>query len=124
MERLPFLTNFSTRPLALFPGLSVARGRCVEQYGTGEAYLPFLDAISALLNGPSRERLAAIMLTSAPTWCAQLPVAFSSTGAVEKLQQETIGATKERMMREMGDALGKFASLLARGRTARRLTLG
>lgn len=103
--------EFLRRARALFPGLSVARGRCVEQYGTGEAYLPFLDAISALLNGPSRERLAAIMLTSAPTWCAQLPVAFSSTGAVEKLQQETIGATKERMMREMGDALGKFASL-------------
>jgi len=103
--------EFLRRARALFPGLSVARGRCVEQYGTGEAYLPFLDAISALLNGPSRERLAAIMLNSAPTWCSQLPVAFSSTGAIEKLQQETIGATKERMMREMGDALGKFASL-------------
>jgi serine/threonine protein kinase/tetratricopeptide (TPR) repeat protein len=102
--------EFLRRARALFPGLSVARGRCVEQYGTGEAYLPFLDAISALLNGPSRDRLAAIMLTSAPTWCTQLPVAFSSTGAIEKLQQETIGATKERMMREMGDALGKFAS--------------
>jgi tetratricopeptide (TPR) repeat protein len=103
--------EFLRRARTLFPGLSVARGRCVEQYGTGEAYLPFLDAISALLNGPSRERLAAIMLNSAPTWCAQLPVAFSSTGAVEKLQQETIGATKERMMREMGDALEKFASM-------------
>jgi serine/threonine protein kinase/tetratricopeptide (TPR) repeat protein len=103
--------EFLRRARTLFPGLSVARGRCVEQYGTGEAYLPFLDAISTLLNGPSRERLAAIMLNSAPTWCAQLPVAFSSTGAFEKLQQETIGATKERMMREMGDALDKFASI-------------
>jgi serine/threonine protein kinase/tetratricopeptide (TPR) repeat protein len=103
--------EFLRRARALFPGLSVARGRCVEQYGTGEAYLPFLDAISALLNGPSRERLAAIMLNSAPTWCAQLPVAFSSTGAIERVKQETIGATKERMMREMGDALGMFASI-------------
>jgi serine/threonine protein kinase/tetratricopeptide (TPR) repeat protein len=103
--------EFLRRARALFPGLSIARGRCVEQYGTGEAYLPFLDAISALLNGPSRERLAAIMMNSAPTWCAQLPVAFSSTGAIELVQQETIGATKERMMREMGDALGKFASI-------------
>lgn len=103
--------EFLRRARALSPGLSIARGRCVEQYGTGEAYLPFLDAIGALLNGPSRERLAAIMLSSAPTWCAQLPVAFSSTGAIEKLQQETIGATKERMMREMGDALGMFASI-------------
>ena len=103
--------EFLRRARALVPGLSVARGRCVEQYGTGEAYLPFLDAIGALLSGPSRERLASIMLNSAPTWCSQLPVAFSSTGAMERIQQETIGATKERMMREMGDALDKFASI-------------
>ncbi|MDQ3665293.1 MAG: protein kinase [Acidobacteriota bacterium] len=102
--------EFLRRARARFPSLSVSRGRCVEQYGTGEAYLPFLDAVGALLDGPARERLAAIMRTSAPTWCSQLPVAFASTGAMEKLQQETIGATKERMMREMGDALGIFAA--------------
>ncbi|MCA1603624.1 MAG: AAA family ATPase, partial [Acidobacteria bacterium] len=102
--------EFLRRARARFPGLSVSRGRCVEQYGTGEAYLPFLDAIGALLAGPARERLAAVMRTSAPTWCSQLPVAFASTGSLEKLQQETIGATKERMMREMGDALGIFAT--------------
>ncbi|MCM3905857.1 MAG: protein kinase [Pyrinomonadaceae bacterium] len=102
--------EFLRRARARFPGLSISRGRCVEQYGTGEAYLPFLDAIGALLDGPSRERLASVMRTSAPTWCSQLPVAFASTGAMETLQQETIGATKERMMREMGDALGIFAT--------------
>ncbi len=102
--------EFLRRARARFPSLSIARGRCVEQYGTGEAYLPFLDAVGALLDGPARDRLAAIMRTSAPTWCWQLPTAFSSTGAMEKLQQETIGATKERMMREMGDALGVFAT--------------
>ncbi|MGI9065044.1 MAG: serine/threonine-protein kinase PknK [Pyrinomonadaceae bacterium] len=102
--------EFLRRARARFPGLSVSRGRCVEQYGTGEAYLPFLDAISGMLEGPSRDRLAAVMRTSATTWCSQLPVAFASTGSMEKLQQETIGATKERMMREMGDALGIFAN--------------
>lgn len=102
--------EFLRRSRARFPSVSISRGRCVEQYGTGEAYLPFLDAIGTLLNGPARDRLAAIMRTSAPTWCSQLPAAFSSTGAMETLQQETIGATKERMMREMGDALSVFAS--------------
>src|SRR5262249_18524608 len=38
----------------------IARGRCVEQYGTGEAYLPFLDAMGELLQAPGRERIAAI----------------------------------------------------------------
>jgi len=102
--------EFLRRARASYPGLLVSRGRCVEQYGTGEAYLPFLDAISAMLEGPGRERLASIMRTYAPTWCTQLPAVFASTGALEKLQQETIGATKERMMREMGDALGMFAN--------------
>jgi tetratricopeptide (TPR) repeat protein/tRNA A-37 threonylcarbamoyl transferase component Bud32 len=102
--------EFLRRARARFPGLSVSRGRCVEQYGTGEAYLPFLDAIGGLLGGPARERLASIMRTSAPTWCSQLPAAFASTAAMETMQQETIGATKDRMMREFGDALGIFAA--------------
>ncbi|HEY2964405.1 MAG TPA: protein kinase [Pyrinomonadaceae bacterium] len=92
------------------PGLLISRGRCVEQYGTGEAYLPFLDAMGGLLQAPGRERIAAVMRTYAPTWCMELPTAFASSGSLEKLQQETIGATKERMMREMGDALGILAT--------------
>ena len=103
--------EFLRRARSRYPGVLVSRGRCVEQYGTGEAYLPFLDAVGALLDGPGRERLASIMRTHAPTWCTQLPAAFASTGALERLQQETIGATKERMMREMGDALSSFATI-------------
>lgn len=81
-------------------GILTSRGRCVEQYGTGEAYLPFLDAMGELLQRTGRERIAAIMRTYAPTWCMELPTAFVSSGSLEKLQQETIGATKERMMRD------------------------
>lgn len=102
--------EFLRRARARYPNISVSRGRCVEQYGTGEAYLPFLDALGTLLDGPGRERLASVMRTYAPTWCTQLPAAFASTGALERLQQETIGATKERMMREMGDALSTFST--------------
>ena len=90
--------------------LIVCRGRCVEQYGTGEAYLPFLDALGALLAGPGRERVMTALRTYAPTWCLQFPAAFASSGALEQLQLETIGATKERMLREMGDALGALAA--------------
>ena len=103
--------EFLRRARSRYPGVLISRGRCVEQYGTGEAYLPFLDAVGALLDGPGRERLASVMRTYAPTWCTQLPAAFTSTGALERLQQETIGATKDRMMREMGDALSSFATI-------------
>jgi tetratricopeptide (TPR) repeat protein len=86
------------------PGLMLARGRAVEQYGAGEAYLPFLDALSGLLrDGGDKTRLT--VRAHAPTWCLQLP-AFSSSGELEQLRRETAGATKDRMLREMGDALG------------------
>jgi len=102
--------EFLRRARTHFRSLMVSRGRCIEQYGTGEAYLPFLDALSVLLDGPSKDRLGSIMRSHAPTWCTQLPAVFSSTGAVDHLQQDTIGATKERMIREMGDALGLIAN--------------
>jgi serine/threonine protein kinase/tetratricopeptide (TPR) repeat protein len=92
------------------PELLIGRGTCVEQYGAGEAYLPFLDALSGLLSNPSRERVLAVLRRHAPTWCLQLPTAFASPSAFEQLQRETIGATKERMLREFGDALGALAS--------------
>jgi serine/threonine protein kinase/tetratricopeptide (TPR) repeat protein len=92
------------------PALTIARGRCVEQYGTGEAYLPFLDALSALLDGPERSRIIPLLRLHAPTWCLQLPSVFGSSGTIEQLQRDTIGATKERMVREMSDALGVIAA--------------
>ncbi len=99
------VNEFLHRVRQKHPQLMLCRGRCVEQYGTGEAYLPFLDALGRLLAERGRERVASALRTFAPTWCLQLPAAFASSGSLEKLQQETIGATKERMLREMGDAL-------------------
>jgi tetratricopeptide (TPR) repeat protein len=86
------------------PELMVAKGRAVEQYGAGEAYLPFLDALSGLLRD-FEERARVTLRAHAPTWCLQLP-GFSSNGELEQLRRETAGATKDRMLREMGDALG------------------
>lgn len=104
--------EFMRRSRRQYSGLLVSRGRCVEQYGTGEAYLPFLDAIGALLNAPDRERVAAVLRTYAPTWCLQFPSALVSTTALEmsQQQQDPASVTKERMLREMGDALAALAS--------------
>jgi serine/threonine protein kinase/tetratricopeptide (TPR) repeat protein len=97
--------EFLRRSRKKYSGLLHARGRCVEQYGPGEAYLPFLDAMGSLLAGPGHERVASMLRTYAPTWCLQLPASFASTGDLERFKRETIGATKERLLREMGDAL-------------------
>jgi len=89
------------------PDLLLARGACVEQYGAGEPYLVFLDALGSLLQGPGGEGLLALLRRFAPTWCLQFPAVFSSV-AMEQLQREAIGATKDRMLRELADA---FAAL-------------
>jgi tetratricopeptide (TPR) repeat protein len=92
------------------PQVLIARGTCIEQYGAGEAYLPFLDALTGLLGGPYRERVMAVLRRHAPTWSLQFPGAFGSTGTLEQLQQEVIGATKERMLREFGDAVAALTA--------------
>jgi tetratricopeptide (TPR) repeat protein len=85
------------------PEIALCRGRCVEQYGTAEAYLPFLDGLGTLLVGPARDLMAGLLRTYAPTWCLQLPALATTPEAQETLRRQTVGATKERMLREMGD---------------------
>ena len=105
-------SEFHRRIREQHSNLIVACGRCLEQYGPGEAYLPFLDAFGALLNGPGREIIIEALRTHAPTWCLQFPAQFGPSGLFEQLQYESMGATKERMMREMSDALGALAAHL------------
>src|SRR5262245_2621926 len=50
------------------------------------------------------ERLVALLERHAPTWLAQMP-ALLSDDAVVSLQRKVAGATRERMLREMGEAL-------------------
>ena len=102
--------EFRRRARQEYRPLLLARGRCVEQYGPGEAYLLFLDGLAALLGTPAGGRVASILRTHAPTWCLQLPASFGSSGALDQLQRDTIGATKDRMMRELGDALIAMAA--------------
>ena len=84
-------------------GIAAACGECVEQYGTGEPYLPVLEALNALCyqgGEPYLERLRQY----APTWLAQLPW-FLTKADRALLQREVLGATKERMLRELGEWL-------------------
>ena len=82
----------------------LTRGQCVEQYGAGEAYLPILEALGRLGREADGQELVAVLAQYAPTWLAQLP-ALVMPAEREALQQTLFGATHERMLREMAEAL-------------------
>ena len=82
----------------------VSRGQCVEQYGAGEAYLPLLEALGRLGREPDGPEIVAVLAQYAPTWLAQLP-ALVLPADREALQRTLVGATRERMLREIAEAL-------------------
>ena len=88
--------------------LLVLRGQCVEQYGAGEAYLPVLDALGRLCRLHRGEFLLEVLLRYAPTWLAQLPWLLSDA-TLEDVQRRMLGASQERMLREMAEGLEALA---------------
>jgi predicted ATPase len=94
----------------LFPSALLCQGRCLEQYGVSEPYLPVLDLLSNLLSGPNGKVVADVLRSSAPTWRLHFPSVFGTNALLEDLHQETLGATKARMLREVVDALSTLAS--------------
>lgn len=84
--------------------VSIGRGQCVEQYGEGEAYLPVLEAIGHWCRGPGGQQVLRALQRYAPTWLVQMPALLAEPER-ERLQRQAAGATRERMMREMAEAL-------------------
>jgi len=84
--------------------LWVGCGQCIEHYGAGEAYLPVLEALGRLCREPCGQRLVALLHQYAPTWLAQMP-ALLTAAEREQLQRGVRGATRERMLRELAEAL-------------------
>jgi predicted ATPase len=83
----------------------VGRGQCIEQLGAGEAYLPVLAALGDLCREPGGERLVALLRKHAPAWLSQMPAVLEGLSADELARINLAGATRERMLREMTEAL-------------------
>ena len=81
-----------------------ARGQCVEGYGGMEAYYPMLEAVGKLCRRSGADSVVQILASHAPTWLVQFP-ALVTHKRRETLQRELLGATRERMLREIGEAL-------------------
>jgi len=90
--------------LAGHAGMRIARGQCVEGFGGKEAYYPILDAFGQLIRGPGAEAIIQILASQAPTWLIQFPALLKAEQR-EALQREILGATRERMVREICEAL-------------------
>jgi len=86
-----------------------ALGRCAEDAGIKEAYLPLLDALSDLLRRDRSGGAAAALLRAAPSWLLQLPWAIEP-GEEERVHRRSLGGSAERMLRELADLLELLAA--------------
>lgn len=84
--------------------LRIARGQCIEGFGGMEAYYPMLEALGSLLQDAEDSSLIQTLAKYAPTWLIQFP-ALVKPDQRESLQREIRGSTRERMVREICEAL-------------------
>ena len=89
---------------AAIGGVAVARGQSVEGFGGKEAYYPLLEAMGRLARGRLRSLVVDTFTTCAPTWLIQLPSLLPPEQHAA-LQRELLGASRERMVRELCEAL-------------------
>jgi DNA-binding winged helix-turn-helix (wHTH) protein/tetratricopeptide (TPR) repeat protein len=75
-----FLASLAREPRSA----QVTVGRCLQQHGAGEAYLPFLEAFNGLLAGPRQEPARQLFAEQAPSWRRHLPSLF---GPVDETQE-------------------------------------
>jgi hypothetical protein len=85
------------------PGLWLGHGQCIEHCGAGEVYLPVLEALGRIGRGAEGARLIEVLRRYAPMWLVQLP-ALVEGEEIEALQRKVQGASRERMLRELGEA--------------------
>jgi len=87
----------------------IGLGECIDHYGSGEAYLPVLAALAELCRQPGGERIIPVLMQRAPSWLVQMP-GLLGADALAALQQRTQGADRNRMLREIADALEVLAT--------------
>lgn len=84
----------------LDPEVARARGQCLEQYGAGEAYLPWLDALGRLCgDGRHGDATVAALAAAAPSWAASIP------GLERRGTPSTTAPSRARMLLELAEAL-------------------
>ena len=80
-----------------------ARGQCIEHYGAGEAYLPLLEALGHWVDPRWGEHPGAVP-PGCPSWLVHLPSLVPEAN-LEASDDGPRGATQERMLRELAEAM-------------------
>ncbi len=88
----------------------IGQGHCIEQYGTGEAYLPILEAFSRFGQAADRSQLVDVLNQFAPTWLIQMPALVAPDG-MEALSRRVMGSTPDRMLREAAEAVEALTAI-------------
>ncbi len=89
------------------PNLWVGHGQCIEQYGSGEPYLPLLAALGRLCRAPDGDTFIALLRQHAPSWFTHMPSLLTPSER-EDVRDQNI--TRERMLRELTEAVEMFTA--------------
>jgi len=101
--------EFQREAVLIAPTVRMGRGQCVEGYGSKEPYYSILEALGQMCRGSDGESVVHILAEQAPTWLVQLP-GFVTQKHRQKLPMEMLAVARERMVREICEALETIAS--------------
>jgi DNA-binding winged helix-turn-helix (wHTH) protein/tetratricopeptide (TPR) repeat protein len=93
------------RLVAELGDVACARGYCVEHFGTGEPFLPVLEALGELSRADPA--LPVLLREIAPMWLLQMPWLLPAEQR-ETLRRELSGVGPDRMLREAGELLDRY----------------
>src|SRR5262245_62140377 len=91
------------------PDISILYGRCIQQYGQREPYMPVLDALERVLSSPLGATLIPQFRRVAPCWYVQIP-SLLSEGEPSGWEAAMMSAAPQRMLREIGAFLESMAA--------------
>jgi serine/threonine protein kinase/tetratricopeptide (TPR) repeat protein len=87
----------------------IARGSCSERLAGSEAYLPILEALDALVGGPSGDEVAQVMKTEASSWYVQVAPPQPDDPAFGMLTSQLRHSSAERLKRDMVAVLQRLS---------------
>jgi DNA-binding winged helix-turn-helix (wHTH) protein/tetratricopeptide (TPR) repeat protein len=84
--------------------VGIMTGRCVQHFGTDEAFLPLNEALAEACVSRDSALLLRMLRDHAPAWLTQLPAAIDARDSAA-LRSEVFGTSRERMLREFCELL-------------------